>query len=225
MKISPFKSHFTHQCRHNVRYHYVALDSGLTSCDRNCRDPVERDRAAIACQTWLQECGDRYELISQLDDIGSRCNKNWFLIQDNGVRTNRLMSMLQLPDDCTALADLSPSDSPRTILMDVLGTLKHPYIYPVLDLGFLNTTTANTYITLVMPSNAKGSLKDLIYRSQWNEPFVKKYSRKSLCLPVTQVQRLGRQILEALIFLKERGFVSHGHVHSGNIIIQNGVAR
>lgn len=135
------------------------------------------------------------------------------------------MSMLQLPDDCTALADLSPSDSPRTILMDVLGTLKHPYIYPVLDLGFLNTTTANTYITLVMPSNAKGSLKDLIYRSQWNEPFVKKYSRKSLCLPVTQVQRLGRQILEALIFLKERGFVLHGHVHSGNIIIQNGVAR
>lgn len=202
----------------------MALDSGLTSCDRNCRDPVERDRAAIECQTWLQEC-DRYELISQLDEIGSRCNKNWFLIQDNGVRTNRLMSMLQLPADCTALEELSPSDSPRTILMDVLGTLKHPYIYPVLDLGFLNTTNTHAYITLVMPSNAKGSLKDLIYRAQWNEPFGKKYSRKSVCLPVTQVQRLGRQILEALIFLKERGFVSHGHLHSGNVIIQNGVAR
>lgn len=141
------------------------------------------------------------------------------------MRTNRLMSMLHLPADCTALEDLSPSDSPRTILMDVLGTLKHPYIYPVLDVGFLNTTTTHTYITLVMPSNAKGSLKDLIYRSQWNEPFAKKYSRKSVCLPVTQVQRLGRQILEALIFLKERGFVSHGHLHSGNVIIQNGVAR
>lgn len=211
--------------RHNVRYHYVALDSGLTACDRNCRDPVERDRAAIACQQWLHECGERYELISQLDDIGSRCNKNWFLIQDNGVRTNRLMSLLQLPADCTALDELTPSDSPRTILMDVLGTLKHPYIYPVLDSGFLNAANSHNYITLVMPSNAKGSLKDLIYRSQWNEPFVRKYSRKSMCLPVTQVQRLGRQILEALIFLKERGFVSHGHLHSGNVIIQNGVAR
>lgn len=178
----------------------------------------------MACQSWIKECGDRYELIAHLDDIGSRCNKNWFLIQDNGVRTNRLMSMLQLPVDCAALEELSPSECPKTVLMDVLGTLKHPYIYPVLDLGFLAANTHN-YISLVMPFNVKGSLKDLIYRAQWNEPFAKKYSRKSTCLPVTQVQRLGRQILEALIFLKERGFVAHGHLHSGNVIIQNGVAR
>lgn len=214
--------------RHNVRYHYVALDSGLMQCDRNCRDPVERDRANTACQQWIKQCGDRYELISQLGDIGSRCNKSWFLIQDNGVRTSRLMSMLQLPPECSALETLSPAENPQDILMEVLetlSTLKHPYIHPVLDLGFLKTSNTHTYITLVMPSNAKGTLKDLIYRSQWNESFVKKYSRKSVCLPVTQVQRLGRQILEALIFLKERGFVSHGHLHSGNVIIQNGVAR
>lgn len=42
---------------------------------------------------------------------------------------------------------------------------------------------------------------------------------------MTQVQRLGRQILEALLFLRERGFSSHGHLHSGNVILQNGVAR
>ena len=40
-----------------------------------------------------------------------------------------------------------------------------------------------------------------------------------------QVQRLGRQILEALLFLQERGFPPFGHLHSGNVIIQNGVAR
>lgn len=39
------------------------------------------------------------------------------------------------------------------------------------------------------------------------------------------MQRLGRQILEALLFLRERGFPSHGHLHSGNVILQNGVAR
>lgn len=42
---------------------------------------------------------------------------------------------------------------------------------------------------------------------------------------MSQVQRLGRQILEALLFLKERGFPLHGHLHSGNVILQNGAAR
>jgi PX domain-containing protein kinase-like protein len=52
-----------------------------------------------------------------------------------------------------------------------------------------------------------------------------KYGEKSAGLPLSQVQRLGRQILEALVFLKERGFTPYGHLHSGNIILQNGVAR
>lgn len=62
-------------------------------------------------------------------------------------------------------------------------------------------------------------------QSQWNEPWNRKYTKKSTCLPLSQVQRLGRQILEALLFLRERGFPSHGHLHSGNVILQNGVAR
>lgn len=36
---------------------------------------------------------------------------------------------------------------------------------------------------------------------------------------------MGRQILEALIFLKEKGFPTVIHLHSGNVLIQNGVAR
>lgn len=209
--------------RHNVRYQYIALDNGITSCDRSARDQIERERASGACQEWIHKCGDRYEQIAHLDEIGSRAAKNWFLVADNSVRTDRLMSMLQLQADCVALSELG-GECPRTVLMEVLGSLQHPYIYPVLDLGFF-TYDAQSYITLVMPFNPKGSLKDLIYKAQWNEPFAKKYSRKSQCLPMTQVQRLGRQILEALVFLKERGFTAHGHLHSGNVMIQNGVAR
>jgi len=36
---------------------------------------------------------------------------------------------------------------------------------------------------------------------------------------------MGRQILEALVFLKEQGFPMVTHLHSGNVVIQNGVAR
>lgn len=44
-------------------------------------------------------------------------------------------------------------------------------------------------------------------------------------LPLWQVGRLGRQVLEGLLFLADRGFPPYRHLHSGNVILQNGVAR
>ncbi|XP_055643448.1 uncharacterized protein LOC129779778 isoform X3 [Toxorhynchites rutilus septentrionalis] len=210
--------------RHNVRYQYTALDSGVGAPDRSPRERAARDRAFAACQDWLQNTGGRYESIAHLDDIGSRANKHWFLLNDCTIRTDRLMTLLPLPPDCVALEELPPSECPQGVLMELFGSLQHPYIYPVLDLGFF-PTESNHYACLVMPFNQRGSLKDLIYKSQWNEPWGRKYTRKSTCLPLSQVQRLGRQILEALLFLRERGISSHGHLHSGNVILQNGVAR
>lgn len=179
-----------------------------------------------------------------LDDIGCRPNKNWLLLNDATVRTDRLMTLIQLPADCIALEEMPPSECPKGALMELLASLQHPYIYPVLDLGFFYAEQTH-YACLVTPFNARGSLKDLIYKvrrrvsrfsiktitenlrsqSQWNETWNRKYTRKSTCLPLSQVQRLGRQILEALLFLRDRGFPSHGHLHSGNVILQNGVAR
>lgn len=60
---------------------------------------------------------------------------------------------------------------------------------------------------------------------RWDEPWRQKYTKKSKCLTLPQVQRFGRHILEALLFLRARGIPSHGHLHSGNVILQNGVAR
>ncbi|XP_058125492.1 uncharacterized protein LOC131289394 [Anopheles ziemanni] len=210
--------------RHSVRYQYTALDSGIGAPDRSPRERAARERAYAACQEWLQNTGGRYESIAHLDDIGSRSNKHWFLLNDCTIRTDRLMTLLPLPPDCIALEELPPSECPQGVLMELLGSLQHPYIYPVLDLGFF-PSDSHQYASLVMPFNPRGSLKDLIYKSQWNEPWSRKYTRKSTCLPLSQVQRLGRQILEALLFLRERGIPSHGHLHSGNVILQNGVAR
>jgi hypothetical protein len=62
-------------------------------------------------------------------------------------------------------------------------------------------------------------------QSRWQDDWGQKYGQRSAGLPVSQLQRLGRQILEALLFLKDRGFPPCSHLHSGNIILQNGVAR
>jgi PX domain-containing protein kinase-like protein len=65
-----------------VRYQYTALDSGIGASDRNPRERAARERAYAACQEWLQIEGNRYEVIAHLDDIGSRPNKHWFLLND-----------------------------------------------------------------------------------------------------------------------------------------------
>uniref|UniRef100_A0A336KBP1 CSON006281 protein n=1 Tax=Culicoides sonorensis TaxID=179676 RepID=A0A336KBP1_CULSO len=210
--------------RSNIKYHYTALDSGGTSSDRNPRERAARERGESACREWILNTGGRYDIITHLDNIGSRHNKNWFLLNDSTTRTDRLMTLITIPPDSIALEELPSSECPKGALMELLGSLQHPYIYPILDLGFLNTDTHH-YACLVMPFNPRGSLKDLIYKTLWSEPYNKKYTKKPGCLPLGQVQRLGRQILEALLFLRERGISTHGHLHSGNVIIQNGVAR
>ncbi|KAH8271072.1 hypothetical protein KR018_006778, partial [Drosophila ironensis] len=231
--------------RPNIKYQYSALDSGNGIVERSPRERAQREKALNATQEWIQSANGRYEVIAHLDEIGSRHGKNWFLVTDASVRrqshlccgfhkievllpfqvrTDRLLTLLPLPPDCVAFEDMPPNESAREILMELLGSLHHPYIYPVLDLGFLRNSSHN-YACLVTPFNSRGSLKDLIYKAQWNEPWAKKYTRKPNGLPVSQVQRLGRQILEALLFLKERGFPLHGHLHSGNVILQNGAAR
>jgi PX domain-containing protein kinase-like protein len=134
------------------------------------------------------------------------------------------MTLLPLPSDSIALEELPTSECPQSIFMELLGSLQHPYIYPILDLGFFHTENHH-YLCLVTPFNTNGSLKDLIYKSQWSDPYAAKYNKRSFCLPLSQIQRLGRQILEALLFLKDRGILLHGHLHSGNVILQNGVAR
>lgn len=78
------------------------------------------------------------------------------------------MTLLPIPPDCVALEELPPSECPKGVLMELLGSLQHPYIYPVLDLGFLYANSTN-YACLVMPFNLRGSLKDLIYKV--NSPF------------------------------------------------------
>ena len=76
------------------------------------------------------------------------------------------MTLLSIPPDCVALEELPLSEdgeSTKSVLMELLGSLQHPYIYPILDLGFLHTETSH-YACLVMPFNPRGSLKDLIFK-------------------------------------------------------------
>uniref|UniRef100_A0A8B9QCQ1 PX domain containing serine/threonine kinase like n=1 Tax=Apteryx owenii TaxID=8824 RepID=A0A8B9QCQ1_APTOW len=70
------------------------------------------------------------------------------------------------------------------------------------------------------PFSEKGTLKDLIYKAKPKDPFLKKYCnpKKIQGLELQQIKTYGRQILEVLKFLHEKGF-PYGHLHSGNVML------
>uniref|UniRef100_A0A8B9CP57 PX domain containing serine/threonine kinase like n=1 Tax=Anser brachyrhynchus TaxID=132585 RepID=A0A8B9CP57_9AVES len=70
------------------------------------------------------------------------------------------------------------------------------------------------------PFSEKGTLKDLIYKAKPKDPFLKKYCnpKKIQGLELQQIKTYGRQILEVLKFLHEKGF-PYGHLHSANVML------
>ncbi|KAF2364842.1 Protein kinase-like domain [Trinorchestia longiramus] len=213
--------------KHGGRYAYSALEddggSGGERADRledkQAVPGASRETVFHAAKTYTKT-RQRYTLLDHLREIGSRIDKNWFSVRDTIVKTERLMT-LQPHDPTSPVPILSGT---REALIELFQALQHPYIYPVLDLDFA-TVSSHSYIVIIQPTNPKGTLKDLIYRSHWQQDWAEKYHQRSSGLPLKQVQRLGRQILEALLFLQDRGFPPCGHIHSGNIVLQNGVAR
>lgn len=208
--------------RHGARFDYTALETETNSQERMESEKKARQRAQSACMHYLRFC-PRYTFMQHLNDIGSRLGKHWFVVRDSSIKTERLLTLTPQssnpPIVCNQLR--------RRMILDLFVTLQHPYIYPILDLEFVESTSENknAYIIVVIPFNNKGSLKDLIYKTCWHDEWSDKYSQRNRGLPLSQIQRLGRQILEALLFLREREYPYCCHLHSGNVILQNGVAR
>ncbi|CAH0564179.1 unnamed protein product [Brassicogethes aeneus] len=197
------------------KHEYSALktDGGSTE---TCKYEVQiRNGAFMTCKQYLAN-NERYELKTQLGDIGTRPDKHWFIVQDNTLTAERLLSLVPLPSDCP----LNPSQQTRETLLELFRGLQHPYIHPVLDIEFWEAGAA-----LVSPLNPSGSLRDVIYGANFSHDCQEKYADRGAGLALRTVQCLGRQILEALLFLQNRQFPPIYHLHTGNVIIQNGVAR
>lgn len=188
------------------------------ACERLELERKTRERASSVCVSYLRQ-NPRYVLLRQLNDIGSRVDKHWFLVRDQAIKTERLLTLI--PRGRTAPPVCGPES--RDAIRDLFRALQHPYIHPVLDVDFYNIGP-RSYMMTTLPVSDRGSLKDLIYGSAWDEDWSRKYGRRGTGLPLPQAARLGRQVLEALLFLRDRGFPP-GHLHSGNVVLQHGVAR
>ncbi|KAH0557227.1 slowpoke-binding protein isoform X2 [Cotesia glomerata] len=208
----------------NKKHLYESLDQSPTIREEGIEylelEKRSRDQALNICQVFLQ-AATRFTLIEQLHNIGSRVDKFWFAVKDTLLKTDRILTLTPLGKNCP----LSVCPSTKEILNKLFLFIQHPYVCPILDIEFIEYEEDN-YVVVLQPIN-HGSLKDLIYgvdRNSWNNDWSNKYVSRGPGLPFPQIQVLGRQILEALLFLKDRGFPTV-HLHSGNVVIQSGMAR
>ena len=65
----------------------------------------------------------------------------------------------------------------------------------------------------------------LLFQSQCKQSYDIKYSVSGTGLGVSQLAMYGRQILEALLYLQQCGMPPYGHLHSGNVIVENNTCR
>ncbi|XP_050352890.1 PX domain-containing protein kinase-like protein [Nymphalis io] len=153
----------------------------------------------------------QFELKCSLTDIGWRIRKHYFLVNDTESQLNCMLSWQTYGPDCT----LHSKD--LQLAFKSLQNISHPYIDNVLSMHALET---GAYVVRKIHEN--GSIRDLLYGTEYNKNYLVKYGNPKVRKPFTngQIAHYGYQILQALKFLHSKG-LCHGNVHPGNITIEN----
>ncbi|KAK6176190.1 hypothetical protein SNE40_014519 [Patella caerulea] len=176
-----------------------------------------RDSAYMNCQYYLRS-NPQYDNVQQLKELGSRIDKHWFRVTDKKTKSERILSIMPLNPKMV----LAFTRATCKTMKDLFSILQHPYIFPMCDFDF---SLEQKLIVTVQPISIRGSLKDLIYQSRFTDMFYEKYNKRCRGLGLGQVQHFGKEILEAMLFMSEKGFPSHISLHSGNIMFENGTCR
>ncbi|XP_018321403.1 PX domain-containing protein kinase-like protein [Agrilus planipennis] len=157
-----------------------------------------------------------WEVIGPLDDIGWRIRKHYYQVRNkNTPKNEKLASWTEYgPDKYLSEKDMQA-------VFKSLSLMQHPFVQPIdlclcTDVGGL----------VVRPFFKDGSLRDILYDSKPKQPFMKKYgnSKAHNHLDNAQIALYGRQILEAIKFLHDKG-LPYGHLHASNILIDEGRAK
>ncbi|CAB4036247.1 PX domain-containing kinase [Paramuricea clavata] len=181
--------------------------------------PPNMDDEAAEQVAMFYRSEPSWELVENLPDIGWRIRKHYFLTKYAGAtqkNDRQILSWVEYGPDLYLSMD---KDLPAA--MKLLTNILHPYICPIRI-----ATAHEKGAVIVRDFRQSGTLKDFICKAKPKLGHLKKYCYPKL--PVTMqledIRRCGRQILEALKTLQDKGF-PYGHLHTGNIIMEGNVAR
>jgi PX domain-containing protein kinase-like protein len=111
----------------------------------------------------------------------------------------------------------------RQFMINVLKGVNHPNIDKPVDVTFMPDATS---VLVTRKIYKRGSIRDHLYDAVFQDDFVKKYY-KTAPKPFKEesIASIGRQIIEALIYLQAQG-IPYTHLSAGNVMITSGgVAR
>lgn len=153
----------------------------------------------------------RFELKTPLTDIGWRIRKQYFLVTESGRQTNCMLCWQSYGPD--KYLDSKNMQSTFKSLLNI----SHPNIDKILAIYNLEN---GAYV--VRNIHESGSVRDVLYGTEYNNSYLTKYGNPKIRKPFTmgQIAHFGLQILQALKFLNEKD-IPHGHIHPGNIMIEN----
>lgn len=189
--------------------HHLAVKKFLDP--RNYSDEIENTAQQQAAMFFRSD--PNWELQENLKEIGWRVRKTFFIIKSKGSpkNTKHLLTWAEHGPDMVL-----DHETALLALLRQMSSIQHPFIYPV---TYASCTEKGS--TIVRPFYPTGSLRDVICKGKPVHPRLKKYGNRKARTPLgfSDIKRIGRQVLEALRFLRDKGW-PYGHLHAGNVVIE-----
>ncbi|KAJ7336032.1 hypothetical protein OS493_013406 [Desmophyllum pertusum] len=159
-----------------------------------------------------------WEIVEPLPDVGWRLRKQFFLIKPTDLSKKDIRNILTWTDYGP---EFSLDKKDMEAILKLMTSLQHPYICPP---SF--TTCTSEGVIIVRSFIPNGTLRDCLCKAKPKLNQLKKYGnpKSRAVLHEQNIQLFGRQILEALKFLHDKG-IPYGHLHSGNIVMEGNVCR
>ncbi|XP_070559804.1 PX domain-containing protein kinase-like protein isoform X2 [Ptychodera flava] len=157
-----------------------------------------------------------WEVVEPLKDAGWRIRKHYFLIKPKEQPKVRQV---------LAWSDFGPdkflSDKDLQAILKILPTVQHPFIYPVTF-----ATASENGGFAIRTFHATGTLRDFLCKAKPKASYLKKYGKPKAYTEfnLMNIKTYGRQILEALKFLHDKG-IPYGHLHLSNVMLEGNTCR
>ncbi|PRP76311.1 slowpoke-binding protein-like [Planoprotostelium fungivorum] len=196
----------------------------LPSVSRDVKDLIGRDEITMIARQYLRST--EYGNSTYLENIGSRKNKYYFMVQDL-QKQKHLLTVISVGEKA---AQLLLSDPRKNNVRQIVQEASNPWLYSTsFNEYHREKGTSEKYLWLtrtglycvVRPFNEKGSLRDYIFNSNPTKAANQKHViRNARFITDEKISLFGRQILEGLIYLKGQNIPMY-NVHAGNIIVTN----
>ncbi|EGC39227.1 hypothetical protein DICPUDRAFT_75243, partial [Dictyostelium purpureum] len=178
---------------------------------------IKEDQVVMNARLYLRST--IYSLQDRIQRFGSRLDKEYFSILGNSlnkIENDRVMSMVPVSKQWPV--PLS-TEVGRATFRSIIKSLEvHPFIsVPLL----VDIIPEKNLAVSVRPFYSKGSLRDYIHQSKPKMPYADKYDTH-FQLNEKIISKFGKQILEALIFLKNNNF-PYFHLNASNVLLDDQV--